>query len=36
MRHLVRIVPVGGFRLFDAMLEKVAELAARERGGAPD
>ena len=32
MKRFMQIVPVGGFRLFDAMLEKVAELTARERG----
>jgi hypothetical protein len=32
MKRLVRIVPVGGFHLFDAMQAEVARLAARGRG----
>jgi hypothetical protein len=32
MKRLVRIVPVGGFNLFDAMQSEVARLTARGRG----
>jgi len=32
MKRLVRIVPIGAFRLFDAMQSEVARLTARGRG----